>query len=296
MSGLIARCLLALSDAGGARTELQEAQHLLSDLCDEGAALLSVTIEQSFAVLELHCGDAKAAEAHLKVALELGDHLPTSPKTLSLRVQLLSLNSQLRRRAGELDAALELAQEAFTLCEALDDPILHGRLHQSVALTHEQLMDSPRALEHTVKAVELARLQGNEALLGLRLMNQSVYQRNVGDIDTAIESLAESEALLRSAGERDHLIAVLINRIELAVFEDRPQLLTEALGPLSLALQQLSNPAMGARALHELERVANEASKRPSVSASAASLLELIAKLSAAPPQDKPADASPNPR
>jgi DNA-binding CsgD family transcriptional regulator len=138
----------------------------------------------------LRSGDATRARARYRQALAPA---PPGPPSAAVLIRLAETETR-------LDLAIELADEA--LAGAADDAALASRIHCFLGFARSANAPPDQGLEHARRAVELAELAGDDALLVSALTQRAEREYVHGHVEVAVALLDRALALEKRVSVR----------------------------------------------------------------------------------------------
>lgn len=165
-------------------------------------------LEQKLAGVHLRRGDREAADAHLRVALDLLGQ----PTSAAARARVQADRALAALRDNEVGEAAALANEALHLATAADDLGALAQAHNLLGMIARRRNDPGRAQQELERSLDFATKLGDEPMQVAAMNNLGLLLRAQGDLDRAREVLLEAVQRCRSYGDR-HREAALLNNL-----------------------------------------------------------------------------------
>jgi tetratricopeptide (TPR) repeat protein/serine/threonine protein kinase/predicted ATPase len=216
-------CHLA-GDADGARTTLEQARALATDLKLGDASTIGQSIQELASMLERHATgasnrDLKILEAERMV--ELGNlELEQShhDEALHLYQKALSFFEEHGDRSGEgiargqlgtvyqaqgeLDRAIECFTQAIAIGFEIGNKAIECMHLGNLAAVYQVRGEAEQAIETFSKAINLARKSGNKRREGIHLGNLGNVYRAQGENERAVELFTQAAAIAHKIGDK----------------------------------------------------------------------------------------------
>ncbi|MGH2399935.1 MAG: hypothetical protein ACRDF6_08820, partial [bacterium] len=162
------------------------------------------------AVEYLHRAANKARRLYANVdALRFFDHAIAAARRVALPSQrvaeILRDRGDVHQLRGEYQAAMADFDEALGLARESGDRAAQAVLESRVGLVFHRQLKLSDAETHYRRAADIARAEGNRAVLGQSLVDLANIAWDRGSIDPDDPSFSEGIALLRDAGDRSAL-------------------------------------------------------------------------------------------
>ena len=100
----------------------------------------------------------------------------------------------------EYQKALEYAERALALANAVDDRAQAARIHNYLGITYQKLGDLPKALESHNQAIPLSRAGGALRIEFMAIYNTGIVYKELGDYRRALDTYNQSLARVRKLG------------------------------------------------------------------------------------------------
>jgi CHAT domain-containing protein/Tfp pilus assembly protein PilF len=167
------------------------------------------------------------------------------------------------RRLGNLNQALEMAQNALAMKEKLGDRGEVGKTHNQLGLIYWDLADYPAAIKELEQAIEIGRSLGDAQLEGSAVNNLGLVFDERGDYQRSLQQYRRALELHRSShferGEGDALgniggVYLLLGRFREAVeYYQQALTISQRLGLKPAEADDLGNIALCLKGLGEID-------------------------------------------
>jgi len=130
-----------------------------------------------------------------------------------------------QRRLGNLTKALDLAQQALRMKEALGDRVEIGKTYNQLGLIHWELADYPAATKEFQEAIAIGRAAANPELEGSALNNLGLVFDEVGEYHRSLTNISVRSSCIgprTSSVVRATRSAILVASISCLANSKRP--------------------------------------------------------------------------
>lgn len=201
--------LLTQQDPEEALGWLERGLSLVSDLDSETKAALTLQTGELF----MFTGRYDEAQDALERGLSALSPGPSQWRASALE----NLGAVAVMARGDVTAATDLAEQALTVNQELEDSFRIARLKSMMGGLRQMSDDWPAARSYLEEAVEIAEHLGNRKLLAQAAMNEGVLLVYLGDYDAARKRLSVALSAARQTEQLYGVVLALLSLADLAV-------------------------------------------------------------------------------